>query len=83
MDSDTDTLRHIYDRFNARDIDGVLAVLADDVSWATGWMAATSMVARRCARTGLANGRSSVRMSSPWRFIGQPTARSSRRYDNW
>ena len=36
MDSDTDTLRHIYDRFNARDIDAVLAVLADDVAWANG-----------------------------------------------
>ena len=26
----------MYDRFNARDIDGVLAVLADDVAWANG-----------------------------------------------
>ncbi len=29
-------LTHIYDRFNARDIDGVLAALADDVAWANG-----------------------------------------------
>ena len=27
---------HMYDRFNARDIDGVLAALADDVAWANG-----------------------------------------------
>lgn len=32
MDGDVDVLRRIYDRFNARDIDGVLAVLADDVA---------------------------------------------------
>src|SRR5215471_1948165 len=36
MDGDIELLRRIYDRFNARDIDGVLAVLADDVAWANG-----------------------------------------------
>ena len=36
MDGDVETLRRIYDRFNARDIDGVLAVLSDDVAWANG-----------------------------------------------
>ena len=36
MDSDIELLRCIYDRFNARDIDAVLAVLADDVVWANG-----------------------------------------------
>ena len=29
-------LVRMYDNFNARDIDGVLAVLADDVAWANG-----------------------------------------------
>jgi ketosteroid isomerase-like protein len=29
-------IRHIYERFNARDIDGVLAALTDDVAWANG-----------------------------------------------
>ena len=29
-------LREMYDRFNARDIDGVLAALADDIEWANG-----------------------------------------------
>jgi hypothetical protein len=29
-------LKQLYDRFNARDIDGVLAALADDVEWANG-----------------------------------------------
>lgn len=36
MDSDVEILKRIYDRFNARDIDGVLAVLAEDVAWANG-----------------------------------------------
>jgi ketosteroid isomerase-like protein len=34
--ADIDRLKRIYDRFNARDIDGVLAVLAPDVAWANG-----------------------------------------------
>jgi ketosteroid isomerase-like protein len=36
MDDEMDLLKRIYDRFNVRDIDGVLAVLADDVAWANG-----------------------------------------------
>jgi ketosteroid isomerase-like protein len=36
MDSDTEVLKRIYDYFNERDIDGVLAVLAKDVAWANG-----------------------------------------------
>ena len=36
MDTDKDALKHMYERFNARDIDGVLAALADDVAWANG-----------------------------------------------
>ena len=29
-------IKSLYDRFNARDIDGVLSALADDVAWANG-----------------------------------------------
>jgi ketosteroid isomerase-like protein len=36
MDSNIEILKRIYDRFNKRDIDGVLAVLANDVAWANG-----------------------------------------------
>lgn len=36
MDGDIETLKSIYRRFNARDIDGVLEALADDVAWANG-----------------------------------------------
>ena len=32
----TQVIKRIYDRFNARDIDGVLTELADDVVWANG-----------------------------------------------
>ncbi|MBX5145016.1 nuclear transport factor 2 family protein [Rhizobium lentis] len=36
MDDDIKTLQRIYERFNERDIDAVLAALADDVVWANG-----------------------------------------------
>ena len=36
IDDDIGLLRRIYDRFNRRDIDGVLDLLADDVAWANG-----------------------------------------------
>ena len=36
MEDALDVLKRIYDRFNARDIDGVLTALADDVVWANG-----------------------------------------------
>ncbi len=31
------TLERLYDRFNARDIDGALALLTPDVDWPNGW----------------------------------------------
>jgi ketosteroid isomerase-like protein len=36
MDSEIALVKRMYDCFNARDIDGVLAVLAHDVAWANG-----------------------------------------------
>jgi hypothetical protein len=36
MDEDVKTLERLYDRFNARDIDGVLVALTGDVAWANG-----------------------------------------------
>ena len=36
MNQDVATLQGMYDGFNARDIDRVLAALADDVAWANG-----------------------------------------------
>jgi len=36
VDGNMDVLKRMYDRFNARDIDGVLAALADHVAWANG-----------------------------------------------
>ncbi len=37
MSGDVELLRHMYDRFNARDIEAVLAALHEDVQWANGW----------------------------------------------
>jgi len=36
MDDDIEILRRMYDCFNARNIDGVLGALTDDVAWANG-----------------------------------------------
>ena len=36
MSTNTEFLRHVYQRFNARDIDAVLAALHPDVTWANG-----------------------------------------------
>jgi len=36
LDGDVELLKRIYDRFNARDIDGVLTEFTDDVVWADG-----------------------------------------------
>ena len=36
MADDIEILRAMYDRFNARDIEGVLGALTDDVVWANG-----------------------------------------------
>jgi hypothetical protein len=36
MDHDIEVVEHLYDRFNARDIDGVLVALTDNVAWANG-----------------------------------------------
>jgi len=37
MAGETELLRRLYDRFNARDIEGVLSALHNDVLWANGW----------------------------------------------
>jgi ketosteroid isomerase-like protein len=36
MKDASDLLTHLYDRFNARDIEVVLALLDEDVMWANG-----------------------------------------------
>jgi hypothetical protein len=36
MPSDADLLKHLYDRFNARDMEAVLAIMHRDVVWANG-----------------------------------------------
>jgi len=69
-------LRRVYERFNARDIDGVLACLHPDVQWANG------------QDGGYVHGHDGVRrywtrqwtmiepMSSPWTFPSHPAVRS-------
>src|SRR5882672_2608234 len=37
MPADHDLLRNVYNAFNARDIDAVLAAMSADVDWPNGW----------------------------------------------
>ena len=37
MSTDVELLKQVYQRFNARDIEAVLAALHRDVVWANGW----------------------------------------------
>ena len=36
MPSDAELLKHLYDHFNARDMETVLATMHEDVVWANG-----------------------------------------------
>src|SRR5262249_42607241 len=67
MDVDIELLKRIYDRFNARDIDGVLAVLADDVVCANGMDG------------GFGHGRAAVRQywPRPWTVVSPDVERVS------
>jgi hypothetical protein len=42
MSIDVEFLEQVYQRFNARDIEAVLAALHSDVTWATAWRGARS-----------------------------------------
>ena len=64
MDGDVEILTRIYDRFNARDMDAVLTVLADDVAWANGMDGGHVHGREAVALTGRASGPWSVRTSS-------------------
>ena len=77
MDDDVKLLERIYDRFNARDIDGVLAALTDDVAWANG-MDGGHVHGREAVREYWTRQWAwSARTSSLWAFIAPRMARSS------
>ena len=76
MDNDVELLKRLYDRFNSRDIDGVLAALADDVAWANG-MDGGHVHGREAVREYWTRQWSMVSPHvEPVSFIGLPTARS-------
>ena len=79
MNDDVKFLERLYDRFNARDIDGVLTALTDDVAWANGMDGGHVHGLRPYASTGPASWPWSVRTSSLWAFIELRMARSSQR----
>ena len=79
MDDDIEVLEVIYDRFNARDIDGVLPLLADDIAWANG-MDGGHVHGREAVREYWTRQWTMVsRTSILWIFIELRMARSSRR----
>ncbi len=44
MKGDVKIIAHMYDRFNARDIESVLKLLTDDVVWANGCVKKSGMI---------------------------------------
>ena len=58
MSNEVEFLKLVYDRFNAREMETVLAAMHDDVMWALmGWKAATSVDGMACAAIGRVSGR--------------------------
>ena len=68
MSDNVELLKRIYDRFNARDMDTVLAALHDDVIWANGMKGAMSAGAKEFAITGRGCGPWSIHTSSRLRL---------------
>ena len=75
MSDQVKLLKHPYDRFNARDMESVLAVLDPDVARAMAWKEGTFTAAPEYAATGHASGRWSIRTSSLSRSLAGPTVR--------
>jgi ketosteroid isomerase-like protein len=57
MSDETEVLKRVYDRFNARDMESVLAAMHEDVMWAMEWKAATSTELMECVSMGHTSGR--------------------------
>ena len=79
MSNDVEFLKQVYQRFNARDIEAVLAALHSDVTWANGMEEGTFTAGKPCGAIGPDNGRRSTRASSRPPFQPAPMARSSSR----
>ena len=64
MDRDEQVIHQIYNAFNGRDVQGVFALLTDDVEWANA-MEGTHIHGKDASGiTGLISGRSSILTSS-------------------
>ena len=64
MDRDEQVIHQIYNAFNARDMEGVFALLTDDVAWANGMEGPPFTGRTRSGIIGIINGRSSILTSS-------------------
>ena len=70
-------LKHVYDRFNARDMETVLAAMHDDVVWANGMEGGHVRGRDGVEATGRASGPWSIRMSSQSRSLATPEGKSA------
>jgi ketosteroid isomerase-like protein len=57
MSDEVDLLKRVYDRFNARDMEAVLASMHEDVMWANGMEGGHVHDATKSAVTGHVSGR--------------------------
>ena len=64
MSDNVELLKRIYDRFNARDMETVLAALHEDVIWANGMEGGHVHGPKGYAVTGRGSGQWSIRTSS-------------------
>ena len=56
MSDEVDFLKCLYDRFNARDMENVLAAMHEDVIWANGMEVVMYADVMKCAATGHVSG---------------------------
>jgi ketosteroid isomerase-like protein len=64
LSDNVELLKRIYDRFNARDLETLLAALHEDVIWANGMEGGMSTGAKEYAVTGRGSGQWSIRTLS-------------------
>ena len=57
MSDEVELLKRVYDRFNARDMEAVLAAMHEDVTWANGMEGGHVQDGTVCAAIGRVSGR--------------------------
>ena len=74
MSTDFELVQQLYDGFNARDLEAVLAELSEDVVWANGMDGGYVHGREGSGHIGRSNGPPLIRVWSPSRFLRQRMA---------